>query len=53
MRIELASSADEVLDLIPSNVLEQSLTCFLINSGFFRKYINRSIYFSSITIFLK
>ena len=32
-----ASLEEDVLDLIPSKVLLQSLSCFLINSGFFRK----------------
>ena len=36
-KTELASSADEVLDLIPSKVLEQSFNCLRINSGFFQK----------------
>ena len=28
---------EDVLDLIPSNVLPHSSSCFLINSGFFKK----------------
>ena len=32
-----ASSEEEVLDLIPSNVFERSESCFLINSGFFKR----------------
>ena len=32
-----ASSEDEVLDLFPSNVFEQSDNCFLIRSGLFKR----------------
>ena len=35
--IEADSLEDEVFDLMPSNVLLQSLSCFFIKSGFFKK----------------
>ena len=34
---EADSLEDEVFDLMPSNVLLQSLSCFFIKSGFFKK----------------